>query len=226
MRAQLLNLPATTALQGAGDPRVTAFAQAMAGDFVRQGWAVRENFLELARWQALAAEAERLWEQAAFQKAGLGRVSAPRVDAGVRGDYTLWLDAQLTPAASEFVTRELEALRSMLNAAAYLGLFEFEGHFAKYPAGARYARHLDQPTGNEARRVSVVLYLNAGWQAGDGGELCLYPPGQLQATAVTPVRVLPRGGTLAIFASADTHHEVRAARRARLSLSGWLRSRA
>lgn len=226
MRAQVLNLSATTALQGAGDVRVTTFAQAMAGDFVTQGWAVRENFLELARWQALAAEAERLWEQGAFRKAGIGRVSAQRVDTGIRGDYTLWLDEQLTPTACEFVARELEALRSTLNAAAYLGLFEFEGHFAMYPAGAGYARHLDQPGGSEARRISMVLYLNADWQACDGGELCLYPPAQTQAIAAAAIKVLPRGGTLAIFASAGTHHEVRAARRARLSLSGWLRSRA
>lgn len=226
MPAQVLNLPTTTAVQGAEDVHVTTLAQTMADDFVRQGWAVRENFLELARWQALAAEAERLWEQGAFRKAGVGRVSAQRVDAGIRGDYTLWLDAQLTPAACEFVTRELETLRSALNAAAYLGLFEFEGHFAKYPAGARYARHLDQPGGSEARRVSMVLYLNEDWQSGEGGELCLYPPGPLQDTAATAVQVLPRGGTLAIFASAGTHHEVRVARRPRLSLSGWLRNRA
>lgn len=226
MPAQVLNLPAMTAAQVAGDVHVTTLVQAMAGDFVRQGWAVRKNFLELARWQALAAEAEQLWEQGAFRKAGIGRVAAQHVDAGIRGDYTLWLDAQRTSAATGFVARELEALRSTLNAAAYLGLFEFEGHFARYPADARYARHLDQPGGSEARRVSVVLYLNADWQAGDGGELCLYPSGPLQATAATAVRVLPRGGTLAIFASADTHHEVRTARRARLSLSGWLRSRA
>lgn len=226
MPAQVLNLPAMTAAQVAGDVHVTTLVQAMAGDFVKQGWAVRENFLELARWQALAAEAEQLWEQGAFRKAGIGRVAAQHVDAGIRGDYTLWLDAQLTPAAAGFAARELEALRSRLNAAAYLGLFEFEGHFAKYPAGARYARHLDQPRGSEARRVSVVLYLNENWQAVEGGELCLYPPGRLPAAAATTVRVLPRGGTLAIFASADTYHEVRVARRARLSLSGWLRSRA
>ena len=59
----------------------------------------------------------------------------------------------------------------MLNREAFLGLFELEMHYAWYPPGAGYARHIDQPHGSGQRRVSLVLYLNRRWRAGDGGEL-------------------------------------------------------
>ncbi|MDE2071067.1 MAG: 2OG-Fe(II) oxygenase [Gammaproteobacteria bacterium] len=177
----------------------------------------------MAHWRALAVEAEQLWAQGAFHEAGIGRDPARRLQARVRGDYTLWLDRQQTPLACQFVDQELEAVRCALNASACLGLFEFEGQLARYPMGTRYARHLDQLRDTQARQVSVVLYLNADWQSTEGGELCLYrgPP-----SADARIPILPRGGTLVLYASADTPHEVRPATRARLSLSGWLRRRA
>lgn len=225
-RAQTLNQSVFSSLADTQDNPAALHARAVAQDFVRQGWAVRDNFLAAARWRELAAEAQQLWEQGAFHQAGVGREPTRRVQPGIRGDYTLWLDPQLTPAACRFVACELEALRCALNAGAFLGVFEFEGHLAMYPAGAGYERHLDQLQGTQARRVSVVVYLNEAWQNGDGGELCLYPDEQAEQSAADEITILPRGGTLVVFASADTAHEVRPARRTRVSLSGWLRCRA
>lgn len=218
-----LNQPTLASTCDTLDESVMMLAQTMVSDFLRQGWAVHKNFLPATRWRELAAEAQQLWEQAAFHKAGIGGVSNGHVQAEIRGDDTLWLDPQRTPTACEFVASELEVLRRALNASTYLGLFEFEGHLARYPAGAGYQRHLDQLRGTQSRRVSVVVYLNEAWRAADGGELYLYPR---QQPAGTGIAILPSGGTLVIFESAHTPHEVRPARRTRLSLSGWLRTRA
>ncbi|MBS0393650.1 MAG: 2OG-Fe(II) oxygenase, partial [Proteobacteria bacterium] len=68
------------------------------------------------------------------------------------------------------------------------------------------------------RVVSVVLYLNPGWQSGDGGELVL-------AADDGEHVVEPRGGTLLAFLSERFEHEVRPARRERRSLTGWFRRR-
>jgi len=195
-------------------------------DFAEQGWAIRENFLDEQHWRAMADEAGQLWEQGAFRKAGMGRLAEHRLQAEIRGDYSLWLDPQQTPAAFRFVAEELEALRAALNASLYLGLFEFEAHLAIYPPGASYARHVDQLHGSAARRVSMAFYLNDGWRATDGGELCLYPPSIPRRAVTRKMMVLPAGGTLAVFGSADMPHAVRPATRPRLSLSGWFRSRA
>lgn len=191
-----------------------------------QGWAVSQNFLHAEGWRAMAGEARQLWQQGAFRKAGVGRNPEQRVQPEIRGDYSLWLDAQQTPLACRFVLQELEALRVALNASLYLGLIEFEAHLAVYPSGAGYARHVDQLRGNSARRVSVVFYLNDAWQAAAGGELCLYPADSPDHAAAACVTVAPAGGTLVMFRSADMPHAVRPARCPRFSLSGWFRCRA
>lgn len=43
-----------------------------------------------------------------------------------------------------------------------------------YPGGgAKYIKHVDNPDDN-GRRLTLILYLNPAWTAGDGGELRLY----------------------------------------------------
>jgi hypothetical protein len=70
-----------------------------------------------------------------------------------------------------------------------LGLFDFECHFALYPPGAGYRRHLDRFTGRDssadegARVLSCVLYLNREWGPEDRGQLRLYRPGVAPLTS-------------------------------------------
>ena len=52
-----------------------------------------------------------------------------------------------------------------------LGLLDLEIHYAWYPPGAAYARHVDRPHGRSARRVSLALYLNERRSPADGGAL-------------------------------------------------------
>jgi SM-20-related protein len=104
----------------------------------------------------------------------------------------------------------------------YLGLFNFEGHLARYPAGAFYRRHLDQFRGVELRALTCILYLNPDWQPADGGILRIFTdPGRPEHAE----EVAPRGGTLVTFLSARFEHEVRPAARERLSLTGWFKRR-
>jgi SM-20-related protein len=131
-----------------------------------------------------------------------------------------WIDPHAPSAAEAKVLARLERLRLALNERLQLGAFSLELHWALYPPGARYARHVDQPRGGRARVVSVVLYLNPGWPAADGGALRLYPP------RAAPIDVLPEAGTLAAFRSEALPHEVLPACRERLALTGWLRRRA
>lgn len=113
----------------------------------------------------------------------------------------------------------LERLRLALNERLVLGAFTLELHWALYPPGAGYARHVDQPRGGRERVVSIVLYLNEGWQSADGGALRLHHETEGE------IDVLPRAGTLAAFRSEGLAHEVCVARRERLALTGWMRRR-
>jgi SM-20-related protein len=136
----------------------------------------------------------------------------------VRGDFISWLQQPVRDAEQCLLAR-LEELRVALNRALMMGLEDFEGHFAMYPPGAAYARHVDRPAGSDLRAISTALYLNADWAAEDGGMLRLYlGDGRTE-------EVLPLGGRLVAFLSDRFEHEVLPARRERLSFTGWFRRR-
>jgi SM-20-related protein len=106
-----------------------------------------------------------------------------------------------------------------LNRTLWLGLDDFESHFACYAPSTGYARHLDCFRDDACRTVSAVLYLNQDWLPHQGGALRLHL-GSGSAHDIAPV-----GGRLVLFLSAAIEHEVRPATRARLSLAGWFRRR-
>jgi len=122
------------------------------------------------------------------------------------------------PAERELMLA-FEELRLALNRAGYLGLFDAELHYARYAPGAAYARHVDQPQGRAQRRVSLALYLNDAWEAHEGGELVIF------GAAASRREIEPIGGRLVCFRTALREHEVLPARRVRLSISGWFRTR-
>jgi len=182
------------------------------------GWVAMPEFLPAALVAALAARARQRHAAGDFRAAAIGSGTSRQIVAEVRGDEIHWLDRDPCAAEQEFL-RRLEELRLALNRELQLGLFECECHYALYPPGAVYARHVDQFAGDARRIVSTVLYLNEAWSADDGGQLRLYLEDGGHAD------VLPEGGTLALFLSERFAHEVLPASRERLSLAGWFRRR-
>ena len=194
-------------------------AESVAEALAERGWATVSDFLPAVTWRALAAEVRAAHASGSLRAAGVGRGEGYRLASDVRGDQIRWLDAtSASPAQRETLAR-LDQLRATLNRELQLGLFEFEGHFALYPAGAAYRRHRDQHRGSQARVLSCVVYLNAFWKAEQGGVLRLYLDKQGQCD------VPPEGGTLVCFLSERFWHEVLPAARERLSLTGWFRRR-
>ncbi|HUT40966.1 MAG TPA: 2OG-Fe(II) oxygenase [Gammaproteobacteria bacterium] len=187
-----------------------------------QGWCVTPDFLAPALVDALRHELEACWQAGGFRHAGVGRGAQLQVRPEVRTDCVHWLDAQACGPAQRRYLDELERLRLAINGTLFLGLFDFEAHLAVYPAGTYYRRHLDQFAGIGTRRVTSTLYLNADWLAADGGQLRIYTDPDVPGHAED---VLPLGGTLVTFLSARFLHEVLPARRSRMSITGWFRTR-
>jgi SM-20-related protein len=178
-----------------------------------QGWAVIEDFLSATRVAKLAQEARRL----ELRKAGVGK---PRIiNNDIRGDHILWLDSAQASKSQQTYLELTEQLRLALNRDMKLGLFEFESHIAHYPVGAFYRKHLDSFQQDNRRIISSVLYLNQGWRAEHGGQLRLYLNSQDYKD------IVPQGGTLVLFYSDQFWHEVLPAKRDRLSIAGWFKSR-
>ena len=213
-----MNASPSVSADGSTDPApaIPALAQALA----RQDWVCCPRFLPAARIAELRCEAETLRGAGRFHPAGIGHVAERRSD--IRGDDIHWVEQQ-APLAWALQQRELAQLKDALNSSLYLGLHDFEGHYAAYPAGAGYARHVDRFRGDNRRVLSVVLYLNEQWDPEDGGELCLYAGEDAKEPAA---RISPEGGTLICFLSEHVPHEVLPTRRVRWSLSGWFRRRA
>ena len=207
---------------GTADSRSEAIQERIVLALANPGLAIIDDFLPPELVAELAAEARELWTRGGFQDAGIGQGENFQHNATIRTDRIRWLNpAAATPAQHRFLTT-LEALRLAINRALFLGLFEFEGHLAIYPAGAYYRKHLDQFWDADQRIVTLILYLNAAWREADGGHLRLYtdPTDESRQELVLPI-----AGRLVCFLSDRFPHEVLPARRERLSLTGWFRKR-
>jgi SM-20-related protein len=179
--------------------------------------AVQDRFLTQRRVRDLCECAHRRRERGEFRPARVGAERRSVRHAAIRGDLTCWLDEPLFPE-ERLLMRRLEALRLRINLAAFLGLFDFELHYAWYPPQAGYARHVDQLQGSDQRVVTVILYLNQDWRPGAGGELRIFGP--CGHRDIEPV-----AGRLVCFLSAGLEHAVLPTRAGRLSLTGWFRRR-
>ena len=183
-----------------------------------QGFAVRDGFLSPTRVAELLACMQERRGRGEFGAARIGAESRLRRLEEVRGDFTCWLAPPLFPAEQDLLA-DLEQLRLQLNAEGLLGLFDLEAHYANYPPGTHYARHVDQPLGRKDRILSFIVYLNAQWCPADGGELRLF----MSDGACRDIA--PVGGRLVYFLTADREHAVLCTQAARSSISGWFRRR-
>jgi SM-20-related protein len=190
----------------------------VSADLSARGISIRDQFASAAEVVALRECARTRQSRGGFAPARVGRQGAERRHLHIRGDFTCWLSEPLLPPERLLLDR-LEELRLRLNREAFLGLFELELHYARYPAGAAYSRHVDQPRGSAQRKLSLVLYLNPSWQAADGGVL------RIHAADDGFVDVAPIAGRLVCFLTPGREHEVLQAGCERLSISGWFRGR-
>ena len=187
------------------------------------GWASMPECLDLADSLRLRMECCEAHERGDFKCAGVGRGLDLQVREDVRRDEVMWLQTDVDSGEQVIYLAKLELLRLALNQRFFLGLFEFEGHFAIYPEGAFYKAHLDRHAGTNDRIVTIILYLNPDWQPGDGGELKLWTTPEGKAGAF--ILIEPRMGTLVCFMAGDFWHEVLPATKTRMSITGWFRQR-
>lgn len=190
-------------------------------DLVAQGWFVGERFVDATLCQALHDELQVLRRNAALTEAGIGRGSQHQLRRDIRGDAIHWLNRE-SQAQRHYLTLMAE-LQRQINRALYLGLFEFEAHFAHYPPGAFYTTHLDSFQGRTNRIVSSVLYLNRDWPEDGGGEMAIYASDDPQREIT---RVRPEAGTFTCFLSDRVPHAVLPTQRPRASIAGWFRRNA
>lgn len=172
---------------------------------------VCDSFISSELSAALLARAQQLRPYMEAAKTGQGLSTQVQ---GVRGDKIQWLEFQ-DPVEKQ-LSAHLEALQTQLNRTLFLGLRDFEAHFAVYAPGQGYRRHLDRFKTDNSRVVSLVLYLTPDWKVEDKGALRAYLPSG-------PVDILPMQGRAVAFLSGDVEHEVLPPLRTRYSIAAWFK---
>lgn len=197
-------------------------AKTIAANLGKTGLCICPGFLSARPLTRTADDLDNIRASGRFHRAGVGRGPTQHGARAVRNDETFWLNRFQQTSAQQHLWRKIDLLKTAFNRALFLGLNDFEGHYAAYPIKGSYQRHKDCLRGDSGRVVTFVLYLNRAWKAEDGGRLRIY------ATSIdgvdTYTDVDPVGGTLVCFMSGVSEHEVLRSHRPRFSLTGWFKS--
>lgn len=177
-----------------------------------RGYAIVENAIDKESIDALLAQAQS--EHSEFVTAKIGRQSQLTEATSIRSDKTKWFNG--SSLAERAYLDKMEQLRCLINRHFYLGLFDYECHFARYNKGDFYKKHLDAFKGRSNRVFTTVLYLNT---PETGGELGIYCDDKGELIEKIP----PRAGTLVCFESERFPHQVFTASDVRYSIAGWFR---
>lgn len=190
----------------------------IADKLAETGWVALAGFIDPSLVELLRDDAETKFQSGKFREARIGRGSDLKTEKRIRSDEILWFEPDTLSPAQSRLWSLLEKVREGLNERLFLGLRDFEAHYARYAPGASYGKHVDRFSSDDARTISVVLYLNESWTPADGGELALYPEGSER------ILIEPRGGTLVCFLSAELEHEVLTSQnQPRKSIAAWFR---
>ncbi|HAU8250080.1 TPA: SM-20 protein [Vibrio vulnificus] len=179
---------------------------------ITHGYYIWDDFLDSQSVADLREAIPENWKQAR-----IGRNDDLLKATKIRSDKIQWLQSHQGEAVSHYLAL-MDHIRLQVNRHLYLGLFEYEAHFAKYEPGDFYQKHLDSFQGQENRKLTTVFYMNEHWQLGDGGELHLY---DLQDNLLEIIA--PKSGRLVVFLSELFPHEVLISHINRYSIAGWFR---
>lgn len=190
-------------------------------DIAERGWSVQPHFFEDDYLKSLSEEVRVFWREGGFREARIGTKIAQQIRPEIRSDFIYWLEPENLTDLQRIYWDRIDNLRLSLNRELYLGLQSFEAHFAVYPPGSFYKKHIDQFRSVQYRLISCILYLNFSWKESDGGQLRIYLDSKDESVGYT--EVYPEAGTFVCFRSDTVYHEVLPGSRERFSLTGWLR---
>jgi SM-20-related protein len=190
---------------------------------MEQQYSVTDNFFTANEVAALRNALKVKYEEDEFKKSAIGNQANEKVVSAVRGDFILWLDENSAEGAERMFFNKLQDFTQYLNRTCFMGIAKQEFHYAVYPEGTFYKRHLDTFNNDSSRKLSVVCYLNdEDWQPEYGGELTLY----FNHDGIeTSKNIYPLPGRLVVFESQVLEHEVKPVKQPRFSITGWLKTR-
>ncbi len=207
-----------------GDFEVNPFYELIIDDLMNRKYSVIDCFFCEEEINLLRANLFLKQDLENFKKAAIGQASSEQVVEEIRGDSILWLNEKQPDEVERMYFNKINAFIEYINRTCYLGIQEGEFHYACYPEGTFYKRHLDVFHTDTRRTLSMVLYLNdQDWTPAYGGELALYLQNEDGGEREEIVQPLP--GRLVVFDSKYIEHEVKMVNHPRYSITGWLKTR-
>ncbi len=192
-------------------------------DVAKQKFSVIDDFFDANEVEVLRASLLEKYEEDAFKKAAIGNKFDEAIVKSIRGDVILWIDETKSNPSENLFFNKINDLVNYLNKTCFLGILHKEFHYAIYPKGTFYKRHLDTFKNDDRRKLSFVCYLNhEDWQPENGGELVLYLD---ENNPENDKVIYPLPGRVVIFESQIIEHEVKPVDTKRLSITGWLKTR-
>lgn len=185
-----------------------------------QGFHIIDDFLNQEHFNALLTKVRTMHQQDLFRAARIGSQEQAQLNNTIRTDKLCWLDEHTAEPAVQAYIDEAMQIATLFNQQLYLGLTEFETHFAVYQPGTFYKKHIDQFATKKTRKISCVYYLNEAWHHDFGGELRLYTKENQFIQSVQP-----QGNRFICFNS-ELPHEVCKTNQTRYSIAGWMKTSA
>lgn len=197
--------------------------EAIIADILSKKYSIVEGFFSAEDVVILRQSLIKKHEENAFKKAAIGNRFEEAIVKSIRGDVILWMEEAKADASESVFFSKINNLVNYLNKTCFLGILHKEFHYALYPKGTFYKRHIDTFQNDDRRKLSFVCYLNEdGWLPENGGELVLYLNERGEETEKI---IYPLPGRVVIFESQIIEHEVRLVNTERLSITGWLKTR-
>lgn len=194
--------------------------ESIINDLITQQYSIVNDFFSSEEVEVLRNSLVAKYEADKFKKSAIGNRVNEEIDKTIRGDFIFWIDEKNANESETLFFNKINNLVNYLNQTCFLGILHKEFHYAVYPKGTFYKRHLDTFQNDDRRKLSIVCYLNeANWPRENGGELTIY-------TEKDALDVLPLPGRVVIFESQILEHEVKVVKESeRMSITGWLKTR-
>ncbi|APG60746.1 2OG-Fe(II) oxygenase [Christiangramia salexigens] len=198
------------------------FYENIISDLLERKYSIVDNFFSGEEVAIMRKALLEKYEEDNFKKAAIGNKTNEVIQKSVRGDFILWMNEADAGEAENTYFGKVNSLIDYLNRTCFMGILTKEFHYAVYPEGTFYKRHLDTFQNDGRRKLSMVCYLNdENWKPENGGELTIYSDKE----ASGEVNIYPLPGRVVIFESQELEHEVKPVKVPRFSITGWLKTR-
>lgn len=191
--------------------------ETLINSFIETKVGISKDFLSKSLAKLLKNNIEQLNNDGRMVSSGIGNNSEKNQDNKIRSDKIFWLDKKNKIDNEKEFIDQIEDFIDYLNKTCFTNIKSYEFHYALYEVGSFYKIHKDQFNNDNGRKFSLISYLNEDWLEGDGGQLLVYQNEQTQ-------KILPDNQKAVFFQSDLIKHEVTLANRARMSISGWLKT--